>query len=151
MAIKNYKRLSPNIISICIDDIVNGNPKGRLYHCYAQHPVIFDDICNIVLKIEDLYDDINFPQSATKLRHFFDKEIEPFGKELKKKMTPQEVTTQKGSKGTFVVHVQYRQNSTWQGSIVWADKNVTKNFRSTLELLKLIDGALDEECNSPKK
>ncbi|HCT64250.1 MAG TPA: hypothetical protein DIC60_03105 [Lachnospiraceae bacterium] len=59
-------------------------------------------------------------------------------------MTPQEVIEQKGSKATFVVHVQYRQNSTWQGSVVWVDKNKTKNFRSALELLKLIDGALSE-------
>ncbi|PWL48650.1 MAG: hypothetical protein DBY36_08935 [Clostridiales bacterium] len=59
-------------------------------------------------------------------------------------MSENEVTSQRGDKATFVVHVQYRQNATWQGSVVWAEKNKTQRFRSALELLKLIDSALDE-------
>jgi len=59
-------------------------------------------------------------------------------------MSAQEVKDRQGERATFVIHVQYRQNATWQGSVVWAEKNITKNFRSALELLKLMDGALDE-------
>ena len=47
-----------------------------------------------------------------------------------------------GKKGTFVVHVQYLENSTRQGEIVWAEKNESLKFRSALELLKIIDSAL---------
>ena len=36
-----------------------------------------------------------------------------------------------------------RQNATWQGSISWTEKGVTKHFRSALELLKLIDSAIE--------
>ncbi|MCI8515328.1 MAG: hypothetical protein HFG75_00350 [Hungatella sp.] len=50
-----------------------------------------------------------------------------------------------GKKATFVVNVQYRQNATWQGKVLWAEAGRSCNFRSALELLKLIDGALDEE------
>ena len=53
---------------------------------------------------------------------------------------------QKGGKGTFVVQVQFRQHATWQGKVLWAEKNETVNFRSALELLKLIDSALDESA-----
>ena len=52
--------------------------------------------------------------------------------------------TSRGSRGTFVVHVQARQNATWQGNVVWAEKNITRSFRSALELLKMIDHSLDE-------
>lgn len=52
---------------------------------------------------------------------------------------------QKGELATFVVHVKNRQYSTWQGEVVWADKNVKKTFRSALELLKLIDSAMEDE------
>lgn len=48
-------------------------------------------------------------------------------------------------KGTFIVHVRYRQNATWQGDVIWAEKNERQGFRSALELLKLIDSALDGE------
>ena len=35
-----------------------------------------------------------------------------------------------------------QQNSTWQGSVTWVDEQREQYFRSALELLKLIDGAL---------
>ena len=50
-----------------------------------------------------------------------------------------------------MVQIQYRQHATWQGKVLWAEKNETKQFRSALELLKLIDSALDEETEAPKK
>ena len=45
---------------------------------------------------------------------------------------------------TFIVKIMNRQNSTWQGSINWVEGQKTQRFRSALEMLKLIDGALDE-------
>ena len=53
--------------------------------------------------------------------------------------------TIKKDKGTFIVKVHECQNATWQGSISWTERGVTKHFRSALELIKLIDSALDEE------
>lgn len=46
--------------------------------------------------------------------------------------------------GTFIVKVLDRQNATWQGSVTWVEERKEQHFRSALELLKLIDGALDE-------
>ena len=45
--------------------------------------------------------------------------------------------------GTFVVHIKCCENATWQGNVTWAEENKTENFRSALELIRLIDGALD--------
>lgn len=50
-----------------------------------------------------------------------------------------------GNTSTFVVEVQYRRNATWQGTVRWIDGNKTERFRSTLELLKLMDSALSEQ------
>jgi len=36
------------------------------------------------------------------------------------------------------------QNSTWQGEIHWIESNKKQNFRSALEMLKLMDEALTE-------
>ena len=49
-----------------------------------------------------------------------------------------------GAEGTFIVQIKYRQNSTWQGQVVWAEENKKVYFRSALELLRLIDGAISE-------
>ena len=45
-------------------------------------------------------------------------------------------------KGTFIVKVEYCQNGTWQGKVVWAEENKTERFRSMLELIKLMDEAM---------
>ena len=42
-------------------------------------------------------------------------------------------------KETFVVHVISQENATWQGQVTWLDEKETKNFRSLLELIKLMD------------
>lgn len=53
---------------------------------------------------------------------------------------------------TFIIKVMDQQNATWQGSVTWVDEQREQYFRSTLELLKLIDGVLekrnDDEENS---
>lgn len=52
---------------------------------------------------------------------------------------------QSGTWATFFLHVQYRQNATWQGQIMWKERNKTLEFRSALELLVLLDNALKAE------
>ena len=42
-------------------------------------------------------------------------------------------------KATFILHLQFRQNSSWQGTIQWVEKKQTLNFRSALELINIID------------
>jgi len=50
-------------------------------------------------------------------------------------------------KGTFEISVKFTQNSTWQGQIHWIEKNQKQNFRSALEMLKLMDEALSEDTD----
>jgi len=44
-------------------------------------------------------------------------------------------------KQTFIVKISSCQNGTWQGKIVWAEENRSQHFRSTLEMIRLIDEA----------
>ena len=46
---------------------------------------------------------------------------------------------------TFVIKVMNTQNATWQGTVTWTDGKRTEPFCSALELIKLIDSALEEE------
>ena len=54
-------------------------------------------------------------------------------------------TNETGNVGcTFEISVRFKQNATWQGQILWAEKNIKQNFRSALEMLKLMDEAISE-------
>lgn len=50
-------------------------------------------------------------------------------------------------KKTFIVDILDCQNDTWQGSLSWVQGNKKKNFRSALELIKLIDSAVEDNEN----
>ena len=54
------------------------------------------------------------------------------------------------TKGTFEISVKFTQNSTWQGEIHWVEKNQKQNFRSALEMLKLMDEALADGSEETK-
>lgn len=60
------------------------------------------------------------------------------------------ITGRNKDKGTFVVKILSKQNATWQGSITWVEEQKTQNFRSALELIKMIDEALDEDQKLPE-
>lgn len=45
---------------------------------------------------------------------------------------------------TFVVDIKCRQNHTWQGTVNWVEQKKTLPFRSALELIKLMDSAMEE-------
>ena len=58
-------------------------------------------------------------------------------------MEREEMEKLHGEKATFIVRIQYRQNATWQGQVTWAEENKTMNFRSALELIRLIDSTAE--------
>lgn len=43
---------------------------------------------------------------------------------------------------TFIVQVSYQQNDTWQGTLKWMNQGKEAHFRSALELIHMIDGAI---------
>lgn len=49
---------------------------------------------------------------------------------------------------TFVIKIVNQQNATWQGSVTWTEEQKVQNFRSALELLKLINVALGENSGA---
>ena len=49
------------------------------------------------------------------------------------------------SNQSFVIEVKSQENSTWQGTITWVEGKKKENFRSALELIRLIDSTLADE------
>lgn len=46
---------------------------------------------------------------------------------------------------SFLIVVKDTQQETWQGTIEWVEQNRKQSFRSALEMIKLIDSALQKE------
>ena len=98
--------------------------------------------CAALRKIDEMMNEIDFPQESTVVRSFDppaqrEGQKHRNGKEVKN-MTIQD---ERGGQATFIVQIKYRQNATWQGDVVWAEQNRKVYFRSALELMKIIDSA----------
>ncbi|MBQ1456962.1 MAG: hypothetical protein IIZ20_00455 [Butyrivibrio sp.] len=49
----------------------------------------------------------------------------------------------RGNMGTFIIQVKFRQHATWQGVVVWAEENKRGKFQSAMELIQLMDHAIN--------
>lgn len=133
---------APNFINMCIDNINDGELSGRIYHCYSKEPWKFTNILQLIELADDFFDRLEFPQASTSARSFTSTQFSGVDR-LDKVQSPEDFIENRGQKGTFFLNVRYRQNSSWQGSVTWVEEQREQHFRSALELLKLIDGALD--------
>mgnify|MGYP001100720864 CR=1 FL=1 len=140
----NIRIFSRNIICNCVNQCGPNGIQGELYHLYSDEPIRYRDAFEMLILMEKFYDNLNFPMASTETRSFSKRKPSSNRKEMIKMEQDEKLLKVKGSKGTFLIQVQYRQNATWQGKVVCADENKTQYFRSTLELMKLIDGALNK-------
>lgn len=138
----NINISAPNLISICVDESSRGELSGRIYQCYSKLPQDFENVVQLLRLMENLYDCIRFPEAATESRSFVPKEKEDISRP-EKLLSAEEILSQKGEAATFAVHVQFRQNSSWQGDAVWVERDIKVHFTSELELIKLIDSVLN--------
>ena len=51
------------------------------------------------------------------------------------------------SNQSFVVEIKSQENHTWQGPITWVEGKKKENFRSALELIRLMDSTLSGESD----
>lgn len=133
---------APNFINMCIDNINDEELSGRIYHCYSKEPWKFTNILQLIELADDFFDKLEFPQASTSARSFTSIQFSGIDR-LDKVRSPEDFIENRGQKGTFFLNVRYRQNSSWQGIVTWVEEQREQHFRSALELLKLIDGALD--------
>lgn len=128
---------------VCVDSYRDGVLAGRLYHQAVSEPLPFRSTIQFLLQMEDLLDQMQFPQSFHAVRSFGELPQKPPGKVSRDAAQPA------GEQATFVLKIFFRQNTSWQGSITWTETGLDQNFRSVLELLFLIDDALKRAFPTP--
>ena len=135
---------APNGVVLCINAVHAGGPAGQLYHSYSYDPVPFEGADAMIFHMEELYNALNFPHPGTNERKFTPaKKSGEHYTEGDRIVKDEELLSRHGDIGTFIVRVQHRQNSSWQGRITWMEEDKTLSFRSIWEMVKLIENAVD--------
>lgn len=121
---------------VCIDSYHDGVLVGQLSNLADSAPRPFRSATQFLTQMEDLLDQMQFPQAFQTIRSFAQPPSE-LPDALEGCAPPQ-----MGGLATFVVRILFRQNASWQGTVTWMETGQEENFRSVLELLLLMDSAL---------
>ena len=145
----SYKKIyAPNLVALLVDARTERDITGRLLHLYAQEAVSFAGGSDMVIRLDELYDEWKYPQRATAQRYFKEakdaqaKRSDTHLNDRDKVRTIDELYEARGEMATFILQVEYRQNSSWQGHVIWVEKEQMRPFQSVLELMRMIDRAL---------
>jgi len=149
----------------------DGNLQGELNCKYFEEPFKFSSFMNMLEMMETTFDTKGFPEKHMLPRTFgeskprqrkHEADLNALAKELSLKYenahksaypgdssksagsTQSEVRKTTDRECTFNISVRFRHNAEWQGSIHWVEKDVTKQFSSIIELIKLMDNALSD-------
>lgn len=148
-AITNPPR-TPNAVTrtlLCIDAVRDADFSGTLYNPYFPAPVPFGQVKDILYTLEDFFDRIAYPQADYQLRSFFaHSPEEPIPrKKLSARCCGDDIfSAHHGRLATFILEVRFRKNATWQGELYWVETQQSAMFYSVLEMLCLLDQAVQE-------
>ena len=134
MALQVYDNVFRTTV-ICVDKYENRILSGRLYNSYYKTGINFGSTMELLRSLEGMLEEMNCPQSFSSKRLF-----RPIGEKTVFEASTE--TEHKGKLATFSLRILFRQNASWQGSVVWSEGKQEESYRSVLELLLLIDSAL---------
>lgn len=138
-----YAMCGRNAILLSVASYENKEISGTAV-CPALHRrCVFSNLTQLLLKMEDMLNELNTPQRAMELRTFGSWREQP---------SPQEERESAGPVlATMKVTVLFRQNASWQGTVEWTEQRMEAHFRSVLELIMLMDSALTAAQDSVQR
>ena len=143
----NLAPSNATLTHILVDSVVNSEPRGQFIIPSLQACGEFRGVVDLISKMDAFFDRQGFPQAYNQYRSIVSTTTDNNSatQGVFSSVTEEITSTIRGEKATFVIQVLYRQNSTWQGSITWVEKNMSQRFRSTLEMIKCMDSVLSSE------
>ncbi len=110
------------------------NPVGTLENRFYDQKQTFSNLTQLLLLVDQLQENLQFPQTTMEKRQFT-----PSPDPTARPMAPPDADS---PLATFQLSIYFRQNASWQGNLIWIEKNTAAQFRSALELTFLLDSVL---------
>ena len=100
--------------------------QGTIINPFFEKELVFENVMQLITMVERVSDSLFFPQKTMELRQFADNET------VQKPDSFNFVTTSDFSNllpvATFELEIIFRQNASWQGNIVYAEKGLSSSF-----------------------
>lgn len=135
----NNTVLSPDMLRICIDENQDGILSGRVYNSTYQKEIPFEDLGNMIVDIDKLFDYNGFPQSYQNRRSFQDHhEKQGYHYKPDNVVEHEWFFNQTGKLATFTTIVLTRQHSSWQGELYDDQNQLLMRYNDVMEMLDKI-------------
>lgn len=128
-----YMAYGRNVVTVRVASYEDRRPVGTLSAPQLPEPLRFSSMAQLLFFMDELMDRENCPQRETEARMLCPSETGPA------------LPSQPGRErdlAVFEIRVLFRQNASWQGSLLWRERRLEGHFRSVLELMRLMDSAL---------
>ena len=104
---------------VCVDAVEDGRASGRFYHGNLGNERTFHSLDRFLLDMDRILDEqeSSIGQSSNLIWYT-------------------------GKIATFKLRIIFRQNGSWQGSVMWLETRHEEKFRSALELLSIFRQAI---------
>lgn len=133
------RELTPNMLWICVDQCDQTQLIGTIHSIMRKEPIKFNDVNQMVLGADALFDEIGYPQSFQKKRSMKEEERTPYERLAKEKQrSMEEIRETHGKQATFIVMVNARQFANWQGCLMDEQFVRKGNFRDVMELVHML-------------
>lgn len=127
---------SLNSFRLCIDECHNNVHCGRIYTPLNEKPIFFRDLTHMVLLMDEVFDQNDYPKAYQNKRSFLEVEIEKQKPEIKYPI--EQLLKEVGTIASFDILVVTRQHTSWQGMIKNIDGEIIDHFDSDLDLIEMI-------------
>lgn len=135
---------------------------GTIHNLYQERQQSFTGLADAILKMDAMMDHLGSPQATQESRKFTRPEKKPRRSSAQQQDRRQQRTPESPKLArqywppdsfqceddnvlVFFVRVRFRQHSSWQGDINWRNDGQKVQFRSVLELLHLLQSALESQ------
>ena len=109
-------------VLVCVDSMENGVASGRFYCDGLDHERSFTNLNQFLVNMDRLLDG-DCGDAVPAAEHVGN-------------------IWYTGKPATFKLRIMFRQNASWQGSVMWLETRYEEQFRSALELLSIFHQAL---------
>jgi hypothetical protein len=133
------KQLLEQMILMSVDSYENKTVAGRFWFGCLGEEIQYSSLMELVLLIERHLEELDsLPENAS-CKRFLNPDL------AQNNLQDLSVVTSElsfKSLAVFQLKILFRQNSSWQGIIIWVEGKQEQSFRSVLELIHLLDSAL---------
>lgn len=139
-AMKTYYSL--NSFRLCVDEKKNNLFIGKVYTPLSESALSFNDLPTMVLIVDKVFDENNYPKSYQNKRSFTANKINNSNEQITAKRSVNTIIDKFGKLNTFDIIVTSRQHTCWQGIIKTPKGKIIASFKSDLSLIDFLTKSL---------